>query len=172
MNDRGTIEGDTVRFERLLPGPVERVWSYLTERDRLATWLTDDGAVPPKVGESFVLRMKGGSDEEMPEREGYEAATYGKVLAYDPPQHLEYVWGVRGPDGKMLNSTVSFDLEPRGDKVALTLTHHGVMKGFESRTLAGWHTLLEGLQAALKGTPPPDFMARFREVEPQYASSL
>ncbi len=171
MKDRGTIEGDTVRFERLLPGPLERVWSYLTERDRLATWLTDDGEVPAQVGESFVLRMKG-SEENVPEREGYEAATYGKVLAYDPPRHLEYVWGVRGPDGAMMNSTVSFDLEPRGDKVALTLTHRGVMKGFESRTLGGWHVLLDGLRAALEGSAPPDFMARFHELEPQYAAAL
>jgi uncharacterized protein YndB with AHSA1/START domain len=31
MNDFGTIDGDTVRFERELPGPIERVWSYLTD---------------------------------------------------------------------------------------------------------------------------------------------
>ena len=25
------IDRQTVRFERLLPGPIERVWAYLTE---------------------------------------------------------------------------------------------------------------------------------------------
>ncbi len=32
----GTIvDGRAVRFERLLPGPIERVWQYLTSADRL-----------------------------------------------------------------------------------------------------------------------------------------
>ena len=33
----------TVRFERLLPGPIERVWEYLTDSDRRATWLAAGG---------------------------------------------------------------------------------------------------------------------------------
>ena len=38
--DRGTItEAGTIRFERLLPGPIERVWAYLTESDKRAKWL-------------------------------------------------------------------------------------------------------------------------------------
>ena len=28
-----------VRFERSLPGPVERVWAYLTEADKRRQWL-------------------------------------------------------------------------------------------------------------------------------------
>ena len=40
MNDYGTItEAGTVRLERLLPGPIERVWAYLTESDKRAKWL-------------------------------------------------------------------------------------------------------------------------------------
>ena len=33
------IEPGTVKMERLLPGPVERAWAYLTESDKRATWL-------------------------------------------------------------------------------------------------------------------------------------
>ena len=33
------IDDTTVRFERLLPGPIERVWEYLTDGDKRATWL-------------------------------------------------------------------------------------------------------------------------------------
>ena len=40
MNDYGELLDDhTVRFERILPGPVDRVWSYLTESDKRARWL-------------------------------------------------------------------------------------------------------------------------------------
>jgi len=39
-NARATlIKPSTIRFERLLPGPVERVWAYLTESKKRATWL-------------------------------------------------------------------------------------------------------------------------------------
>jgi uncharacterized protein YndB with AHSA1/START domain len=168
MTDPGRLDGDTVRFERLLPGPIERVWSYLTEREHLTTWLAEDGQVPPRVGESFVLKMAGGDD--MPEREGHEAATYCTVLTYDAPRVLEYTWGVKAPDGKLLDSIVRFELQPRGDHVLLTLTHHPVMQGFESRTLAGWHSLLDALRARLEGAEPPPFMERFRALEAQYAA--
>ncbi|MEX3932396.1 hypothetical protein AB4Y32_11375 [Paraburkholderia phymatum] len=31
----GAFDGtQVVRFERLLPGPIERVWAYLTESDK------------------------------------------------------------------------------------------------------------------------------------------
>jgi uncharacterized protein YndB with AHSA1/START domain len=167
MNDRGTIaNGDTVRFERLLPGPIERVWSYLTEGSLLTTWLAEDGAIPPRPGEKFVLKMGGGDD--MPEREGYEAAMYGTVLRYDPPHVLEYTWGIKGPDGSILDSTLRFELESRGDRVALVLTHRPVLAGFEARTLAGWHSLLDALRGRLEGIEPPDGAAAMRARLPEY----
>jgi uncharacterized protein YndB with AHSA1/START domain len=37
MNDYGTIAAPAeVRFERLLPGPIETVWAYLTESEKRA----------------------------------------------------------------------------------------------------------------------------------------
>lgn len=33
-----------VRFERLLPGPIERVWDYLTKPDLQQTWLAESTA--------------------------------------------------------------------------------------------------------------------------------
>ena len=40
MNARVTlVEPGTVRLERLLPGPLERVWAYITESDKRAKWL-------------------------------------------------------------------------------------------------------------------------------------
>jgi hypothetical protein len=33
-----------VRFERLLPGPIERVWDYLTKPDLQRTWLAESAA--------------------------------------------------------------------------------------------------------------------------------
>jgi hypothetical protein len=33
------VDSHTARFERLLPGPIERVWDYLTKPDLQRTWL-------------------------------------------------------------------------------------------------------------------------------------
>lgn len=43
----------TVQLERVLPGPIERVWEHLTSPEHLADWLAaDDGVVtheePPR----------------------------------------------------------------------------------------------------------------------------
>ena len=46
MTDETTVtdfailsDAHTVRFERDLAGPIERVWAYLTESDLKATWI-------------------------------------------------------------------------------------------------------------------------------------
>ena len=33
------IEPTTLKIERLLPGPIERAWAYLTESDKRRQWL-------------------------------------------------------------------------------------------------------------------------------------
>ena len=47
---------DTVRLERLLPGPVERVWAYLTESDKRAQWLAA-GRMDLRVGGKVQLEF-------------------------------------------------------------------------------------------------------------------
>ena len=38
MSEYGIVtEAGAVRFERLLPGPIERVWAYLTDPDKRAS---------------------------------------------------------------------------------------------------------------------------------------
>src|SRR5690606_39019955 len=36
--DGEVLDRQTVRFRRVLPGPIERVWAYLTEADKRAKW--------------------------------------------------------------------------------------------------------------------------------------
>ncbi|HEY1755821.1 MAG TPA: hypothetical protein VGG72_10525 [Bryobacteraceae bacterium] len=46
----------TARFERLLPGPIERVWDYLTQPDLRRTWLAESAGDICSVTESQPLR--------------------------------------------------------------------------------------------------------------------
>ena len=37
--DGEILDAGTIRFERLLPGPIERVWAFLTESEKRKLWL-------------------------------------------------------------------------------------------------------------------------------------
>ena len=51
----GTIAGKGhLRIERLLPGPIENVWSYITDKDKCAKWLASFKS-EQKVGCSISL---------------------------------------------------------------------------------------------------------------------
>jgi hypothetical protein len=48
------IEPTTLRIQRLLPGPIERIWAYLTDSDLRSKWLAA-GAMEMKVGAPVEL---------------------------------------------------------------------------------------------------------------------
>ena len=48
------IDETTVRFERLLPGPIDRVWAARTDGDPRATWLAG-GSTDLRVGGKVEL---------------------------------------------------------------------------------------------------------------------
>ncbi len=57
MSDYGIVtEAGAVRFERLLPGPIERVWAYLTDPEKRATWLAA-GPMELRVGGPVELNF-------------------------------------------------------------------------------------------------------------------
>ncbi|MBD0322872.1 MAG: SRPBCC domain-containing protein [Aldersonia sp.] len=43
------VTPDTLRIERELPGPIERVWAFLTESDKRKTWM-GAGDIEMRVG--------------------------------------------------------------------------------------------------------------------------
>ena len=51
------IPPSTVRMERLLPGPVERVWAYITESKKRATWLAA-GEFDLRIGGKIELHFE------------------------------------------------------------------------------------------------------------------
>ena len=47
---------DTIRFERFLPGTIERVWSYLVDSEKRGKWLAT-GEIAPVSGSCFGLHF-------------------------------------------------------------------------------------------------------------------
>ena len=71
MSEHGELlNPETVRFVRLLPGPVDRVWSYLVNPDKRAKWLCG-GSTELHVGGKIQLhfaneRLSDEPDTEIP----------------------------------------------------------------------------------------------------------
>lgn len=170
------IEPETLQYKRLLPGPAERIWQYLTESDKKEKWFSG-GDVEPKVGgkveHHFYHQKLSSKNDPFPEKykdlkEGsYESGT---VTEWDPPHTLSYTWSES--DG---NSEVTFELIPQeNDKVLLVLTHKRLGNDPEilSGIGAGWHTHLDILRDRLEGVEPDGFWGMHMPREEEYRSRI
>jgi uncharacterized protein YndB with AHSA1/START domain len=171
MSEFGVVtEARTLRIRRLLPGPIERVWAYLTESDKRGRWLAS-GPMALHVGGRVELTFHN-SDlsahaEQPPDKyKEYEGAGFeGRVTRCDPPRVLSYTWGD--------SSEVTFELSPQGEKVLLVLTH----RRMPDRTAmvlfgSGWHTHLAILVDHLSGREPRPFWSTHARLEAEYEKRL
>lgn len=92
-------EPATLTIRRLLPGPVERVWAYLTESELRRRWLAA-GAMVPEVGAEFELVWRNdglsGQPSTRPEGFGEEHRLQCRITELDPPRRLAFTWGSTG----------------------------------------------------------------------------
>jgi uncharacterized protein YndB with AHSA1/START domain len=77
----------------------------------------------------------------------------GEVITFDPVRRLAYSWDNRKPEAAGEGpSRVTFDLEPRGKVVKLTVTHDEL--GEDGKTLrdisGGWPMVLSNLKSLLE----------------------
>lgn len=166
-------EAGTVRFERLLPGPIERVWSYLTESEKRGTWLAA-GPMELRVGGGVELHFRNADlspvIEETPPRykdTGCGGAHSCRITQCDPPRLLSMTW----PGNT--ESEVTFELEPRGDKVLLALTHRRLTDRADMLNVAGgWHTHLDILVDKLNGRTPRPFWSTHARLAAEYERRL
>ncbi len=169
MSEYGqVIDNGTVRFERLLPGPVDRVWQYLTDSQLRGTWLAT-GAMEPRTGGAVTLRFR---HQELTDHDEATPAKHkemenghtmiARITRWEPPNHLAYTWDA--------DSEVSFDLEARGKDVLLTLTHRNLrMRSDMVGVSSGWHSHLGVLTERLRGERPAPFWPRVERFEAEYA---
>jgi uncharacterized protein YndB with AHSA1/START domain len=162
-----------IRFQRLLPGPIETVWDYLTDPRKRGEWLAG-GPMELRVGGRVSLRFKHSelSPNQAPppekyrqvDEEGHRAEE--TVTVFEPPHRLAFTWGG--------TSEVTFELAPRKNgQVLLTLTHRRLSDDAErTRTAGGWHCHLTILTEKLEGRTPPAFWDVFRKIEREYADGI
>src|SRR5438105_15249536 len=97
---------------------AEKLWHALTDGDFTERyWFGQRIASDWKVGSPCKFVRQGKPSVE------------GKVLMADPPKRLAYSWDLCTADaGREQTSRVTFDLEPRGTTVKLTVTHDNLDK--------------------------------------------
>ena len=158
------IEPATLKIERLLPGPAERVWAYLTQSELRRQWLAS-GVMEMKADTTVELVWR--NDEltdppgQRPDGFAQEHRMVSRILACDPNRNLTITWGEKGE--------VSFTLEPHGEDVLLTVVHRRVPdRTMLLRVSTGWHTHLNLLAVVMRGEPKAPFWSGFIELMQEY----
>ncbi len=165
MQDHGEIvNSNTVRFERLLPGPVEQVWDFITGSEGIASWLFAEATFEQVQGGRVDLKF-GTPDPE----NGHQYNVRGTVSEIEIPRLVTYSWIETSTD---LTSTVRFELSPRGGDVLLTVTHSSVSPEFMPKVSAGWHAHLDTLVAVVKGEKPDEFLPVYTELLKRYSAAI
>jgi uncharacterized protein YndB with AHSA1/START domain len=157
-------EPATLKIQRLLPGPIERVWAYLTESELRRQWLAA-GQMEMKIGAPFEFVWR---NDELTNPPGQRPPDFpdehrmqSRITELDPPRKLAIAWRDSGD--------VSFELEPKGKEVLLTVTHRRLP---DRETIlmvgAGWHMHLNILVARVTGTEPEPFWDGWSSLQKEY----
>ncbi len=173
-NDHATfISRGELRLVRLLPGPLERVWQYVTDSEKRARWFAG-GLLEPRAGGKVAFAMRHADlvpDETPPDRYKHVHETgitlEGRVLRCEPPRLIVFTFG--GDD-----SVVTIELTAQGSHVQLVLSH--LAKGEDLPDLhnfaSGWHSHLGLLVAELEGTGRPAFWPTHARLMGEYTQLL
>jgi uncharacterized protein YndB with AHSA1/START domain/DNA-binding transcriptional ArsR family regulator len=143
------VGAPSVVYVTYIESTPERVWDALTDPDMTAQYW----------GHSNVSEdWRPGSRWEHVRTDGSGIADVtGEVVESQRPHHLVTTWET---------STVTFDIEPYGDIVRLTVTHDDLAAGERADAAAGWAAVLSNLKSLLEtGHPlpqPPWEMSRSR----------
>ncbi|MEM9208788.1 MAG: SRPBCC family protein [Pseudomonadota bacterium] len=176
MTDYAEVTGsDSVRFERLLPGPIERVWEHLVDGEKRARWLcggaTDDRAGGRIVMEFANSKLSDQPDDPPPEKHKdapQEVAFEGRITDFDPPRCFAHTWEYDGE-----HSHVRYELSESGDQVLLVLIHTRLQSPEEVLGVCGgWHAHLDLLDDVLAGRPPRPFWRTYTAYDLEYEQRL
>ena len=162
------IDPHTLKFQRRLPGPIERVWAYLAESDLRRQWLAA-GNMDMKTGTPVELIWRNDELNNPPSQRpaGFpeEQRMQGRITDLDQCRKLAIAWDGFGE--------VSYALEQTGDDVLLTM----IQRRLPNREIivmfaAGSHMHLDILAACLTGKKPPQFWDGWSRLQSEYSMRM
>ena len=118
-----------------LAATAETVWSFLTEKDKMAQWFNPSN-IPSDtdlaLGEDFAIMSDADTTAKL---------CWGTVTEMEPPNRLVYQFTVKPLGGAM--TTVTWTLKEEHGGTLLTLEHEGIAEAAGEATFG----LLSGLDA-------------------------
>jgi uncharacterized protein YndB with AHSA1/START domain len=145
----------------------EQVWEALTSAEFSKQYFFGNTVeIEQKVGGSYIVRTPDGA-----------LHISGEVAECDPPRRLTFTFNVNWPDliEKLGPTLVSYEIEPAGDAVRLTMTEShdrplsdAILEGGRQ----GWPAILSSLKSVLetgkplqvKMGPPARMLAALKEL--------
>ncbi len=133
---QGTLENRddswVLTLARDFTHPVEQVWPWLTDPDRLRRW---SPVVPDRTFDAVGPRQVRENPDDEP--------VAGDVVSVDPPHELVHRWG---------DDVVRWRLAPTATGCRLTLEQTMGDRDMAAGNAAGWHVCLDVLDGTLAGT--------------------
>jgi uncharacterized protein YndB with AHSA1/START domain len=130
-----TVDGPTLVFVRDLRHPPQKVWTALTDPERLDRWAPFAAARPlDATGDTTLTMIDGDTRMDMP----------ATVRRAEAPTLLEYTWG---------DDLLRWELEPTATGTRLTLRHTLAQPDMTAMVAAGWHICLVVAEHLLDGDP-------------------
>src|SRR5438552_6680239 len=165
------VSPDTIRLERMLDAPTDKVWRYLTEAELRRQWFMGGTDARPDSEFELLVDHDNLSEDEVPYPESYAASKGAvwteQVISFEPPRLLETTF----QGGK--NGNVTYELFPEGDRTRLVLTHSGIQSGTGTQDFgSGWNSHLTVLQEKLAGRSVRDFWALHAKSKEAVAKAL
>jgi uncharacterized protein YndB with AHSA1/START domain len=160
----GTLVPDgelaTITFRRTYPHTQQHVWDAIATPEGLRAWLLCTRAeLDGRVGGRIEL-VSGPAQYH----------SVGQILAWEPPQLLEYEWNVAPvpemPRGE--RAIFRFELRADGGSTHLRVEYRRITLQTARGFLPGLHAYLDRLEAQLDGRPLVDWLPRFRELLAEY----
>jgi uncharacterized protein YndB with AHSA1/START domain len=128
---------------------AERVWQSLTSAEFSRQYFFGNTVeIEQKVGGSYILRQPDGA-----------LHVSGEVIECDPPRKLAVTFNVNWPAliEKLGPTLVSYEIEPAGDAVRLTMTEwhdRPLSEDILSGGRQGWPAILSSLKSLLETGKP------------------
>lgn len=165
------ISSDSIRLERLLEAPPERVWDYLTKAELREQWFMGGTDARPQGEFELLVDHDKLSEEQVPYPDTLECfkgrVFKEKVLKFDPPRLLETTF--QGGKGGI----VTYELFAEGGKTRLVLTHSGITDPSGFRDFGGgWTSHLAVLQEKLAGRSVKNFWTLHSKCRDAVAKAL
>ena len=146
--DASKFKPNTVYVTYIAAMP-EKVWQALTDpaftREYFFGFAID---VEPRAGGEFKLLASDGSTH-----------VQGEVVEWSPPRRFSCTWSVKGMQdfGELPDCLVTYDIEPSGEAVKLTLTEShawDVPPAILAGGRAGWPKIISNLKSVLETGKP------------------